>query len=89
MTRWIVGGLVVLNLLLGGAVWMRLGGEQKAQAQFGRGQANISVVSGFSGGQAIVYVLEANTGQLLAVKTDPVNRRVDLLTRRNVGQDMR
>jgi hypothetical protein len=75
--------------MLGGAVWLRLGGEQTARAQFGRGQPNVSVVSGFSGGQAIVYVLESNTGQLIAVRTDPVNRKVDLVTRRNVAQDMR
>lgn len=89
MTRWIVGGLVVLNLLLGGAVWLRLGGERKAEAQIGGGGGNVAVISGYSGGQSIVYMLETTSGELIAVKADPVNRQVALMSRRNVGADLR
>jgi len=88
MARWIISGLVLLNLLLGAAVYSRLGGEKAAQAQIGAGRGNYATVSGYSGGQAVVYILELNSGNLIAVKTDPVNRTVNLAATRKVGEDL-
>jgi hypothetical protein len=80
--------LVVLNLLLGAAIYMRLGGERTANAQIGAGRSSYATVSGFSGGQAVVYILDVTNGNLIAVKTDPVNRTVNLVATKRVGQDL-
>jgi len=87
MARWIITGLVVLNLLLGVAVYHRLGGEKTAQAQIGGG-VDYATVSGYSGGQAVVYILETRNGNLIALKTDPVNRTVGLAAVKKVGDDL-
>jgi hypothetical protein len=78
MARWLIAGLIVLNLVLGVAVYLRLGGERAAQAQIGGARGDYSVVAGNgSNNTSIVYILDASTGRLLALRTDPVNHKVD------------
>jgi len=68
MARWIVAGLIVLNVLLGVGVYLRW--EPKANAQIGKGTGEYATVAGTSYNQSIVYILEVNTGKLVAVRTD-------------------
>jgi hypothetical protein len=88
MTRWILAGLIVLNVLLGAGVYLRFGGENAAYAQIGRGGGEFATVSGNNNGQAIVYILEANTGRLIAIRADPVNRKVELIGGKDVASDL-
>ena len=89
MTRWIVASLIVLNLLLGAGVYLRWGGERAANAQIGAARGNISAVSGFNANQSIVYMLEANTGRLVAIRTDPTNHKVEVAAYRTIADDLR
>jgi hypothetical protein len=84
-----VAGLVVLNLLLLGGVYMKFGGEKKAEAQIGKVGMDIATVAGMSNNQSIVYILDVNTGQLAAVKTDALNNRIERVAVRNVAEDMK
>jgi hypothetical protein len=88
MARWIVAGLIVLNLMLGIGVYLRLG-ERSAQAQIGKPAVDIATVAGQSNNNAIVYILNVATGDLVAVRPDPINNRVDLVTKTNVAADMK
>jgi hypothetical protein len=89
MTRWIVAGLVVLNMLLGAGVYLRLGGERTAVAQgIGGGGGEYAVVAGFNNAQTILYILEVNTGRMIAIRTDPVNHKAELVTRGSVTPDL-
>jgi hypothetical protein len=86
MTRWIVTGLVVLNVLLGVGVWMRIGGEKTAYGQIG-GAKNYVAVAGYSANETVVYVLEASTGRLAAIKTNTIDRKITLSAGRDVTAD--
>ena len=88
MTRWIVAGLVVLNMLLGAGVYLRLGGERTAEAQIGAGGNDFAVVSGFNNNQTLLYILETKSGNMVVVRTDPVNHKAELATIRRVGEDL-
>jgi hypothetical protein len=83
-----VAGLVVLNLLLAGGVYLRFGGEKKADAQIGKVAMDIATVAGQSNNQSIVYIMDVNTGQLAAVKTDALNNRIERVAVRNVAADI-
>jgi len=88
MTRWIVAGLVVLNLLLGAGMYMRFGGERSAQAQIGGGGSDYAVVSGFNNNQTLLYIMEVRSGNMVVVRTDPVNHKAELAAIRRVGEDL-
>jgi hypothetical protein len=90
MTKWlIVSGLVVLNLILGTAVYQRLG-ERKATAQIGAGaKAEIATVAGQQNGQSVIFLMNVTTGALRAYRFDMTNRQTTLVGQRNVGQDLR
>jgi hypothetical protein len=88
MARWIVAGLVVVNLLLGLGVWMRLGGERTAKADIGKPGLNFATVSGQSNNDSIIYVLEVNSGRLVALQTSIINNSVKLIAQKNVAADM-
>jgi hypothetical protein len=84
MARWIVAGLVVLNLMLGIGVYLRM--ESKAQAQIGRGGGAYATVSGTWGGDTYVYILELNKGHLVAIKTS--GGQVKTVAARDVAKDL-
>ena len=89
MTRWmIVAGLVVLNAILGAGVYQLL--ERKAQAGgVGPGpRPEIAVVTGMSGGQAVIYMLEPAGLRLVAQRVDVTNAKLEVIGRRDVAQDM-
>ena len=88
MTRWIVAGLIVVNLLLGAGVYLRLGGETPAKAQIGGGMRNLATVAGQANNQSIVYILDVNTGILVAMDNNP-GQGVKFLARRDVAQDLK
>ncbi len=75
MARWIVAGLVVLNLVLGVGVYLRIGGEKAAYAQIGAGRSYVTV-AGTINNDNIIYVLESSTGRLAAIRVNPVDRKV-------------
>ena len=84
MARWIVAGLVVLNLLLGMGIYLRLGGERTAQAQIGAANGDVAAIAGNNGQTTIIYVLQASTGKLAAIRYDPVVRRTDVIAKVDV-----
>ena len=85
MTRWIVvAGLVVLNILLGIGVYQRM--ESKAHAQIGRGVGNYATVAGQANMDCVVYILEVNKGQLVALKANGGD--VKPLASRDIGKDL-
>jgi hypothetical protein len=89
MTRWfIVAGLIVLNGILGFGVYHRLV-ERQVNAQVGAGNLDVVACAGVSGGQTVVYLLDANSGVLLARKVDAANQRFDPPVRRDVAADLR
>jgi hypothetical protein len=89
MTRWIiVAGLVVLNGMLAVGVYQRLA-EPRAQAQIGVGaRPDIASVAGTSNGATVVYLLDVNSGKLVALRVDVANSRVDRAAQRNVAADL-
>ncbi|MCL2640736.1 MAG: hypothetical protein FWD53_07820 [Phycisphaerales bacterium] len=87
MARWIVTGLIVLNLMLGIGVYLRLG-EKSVNAQIGRAAPQIATVAGQANNNSIIYILDVNSGELIALKNDLVNKRIDPLDRVNVARDM-
>jgi hypothetical protein len=88
MARWIVAGLVVLNLVLGAGVWMRLGGERKAYGQIGAVKPDFASVSGFTNNATTIFLLEVSTGRLAAVQVDITGRRIAPVSSRNVADDL-
>jgi hypothetical protein len=92
MTRWfILAGLIVLNGILGVGVFQR-SMERRADAQIGGiGGPNLDVVTiaGVSNGQTVIYLLDANSGILLARRIDVANQRFDPPVRRDVATDLR
>lgn len=89
MTRWIiVAGLVLLNGMLGVGVYQRLA-EPKANAQIGVARTDIAAVAGPANGATIIYLLDVNSGGLVALRMDIANNRIDRVAVRNVGADLR
>jgi hypothetical protein len=89
MARWIVAGLFVLNAVLGIGVYMHLGGEQSAYAQIGGVGHDYVSVAGYLNNDSVVYLLEPNSGRLVAISTNMANRRLSVLARRNITEDIR
>jgi hypothetical protein len=89
MTKWlIISGLVVLNLILGTAVYQKVA-ERKANAQIGAQKLNIASVAGVLNGQTVIYMLDVNSGALVAVRFDANNRQINRIATRNVAADLR
>ncbi len=86
MRYWIVAGLVLLNLMLAAGVYSHF--ERSALAQIGAAKGDYAVVAGANNGQAIVYIMESGTGNLIAVRTDPVNHVIQLIAKKPVAQDL-
>jgi cytochrome c oxidase subunit IV len=89
MARWIVAGLLVLNAVLGIGVYMHLGAEQSAFAQIGGVGRDYVSVAGYLNNDSVVYVLEPSSGRLVAIATNMANRRLSVLARRNITEDIR
>jgi len=91
MTRWfIVAGLLVLNGILGVGVYQRLG-ERPAQAQaIGAGvRRDVVSIAGMSNGQTVIYLLDANSGLLVATRLDVARGTFDAPIRHDVGTDLK
>ncbi|MCL2646160.1 MAG: hypothetical protein FWD61_04035 [Phycisphaerales bacterium] len=88
MAKWIVAGLIVLNLMLGAGVYLRLG-EKTVNAQIGRTITQVATVAGQVGGNSVIYILDVNNGNLVALKNDTTNKRIDVLAQTNVTADIR
>ena len=89
MARWIVAGLIVLNAVLGIGVYMHIGGEKSAYAQIGGVGRDFVSVAGYLNNDSIVYVLDPSSGRLVAIKTSLVDRRLTILARRSITDDLR
>jgi hypothetical protein len=88
MTRWmIVAGLAVLNAALGAGVYSHLM-ERDARAQAVAPRPDVAAVAGNSGGQIVVYLLDMNTGKLIAQRVDAANGRLETIGPRDVAQDI-
>ena len=89
MTKWlIVSGLVLLNLILGTAVYQRVA-ERTAKAQIGAPKMEIASVAGTFNGQTVIYLLDVTSGRLLAYRLDASNRQTTLVAKRDVAADLR
>jgi hypothetical protein len=88
MSKWIVAGLVMLNLVLGAGVWMRVGGEKQAYGQIGAARANFATVSGFTNNASTIFLLDVSNGRLAAVQVDITGRRIQPVASRNVADDL-
>jgi len=91
MTKWIiVAGLVVLNGILGIGVYQRIA-ERPAVAAGGIGGApktDVTAVAGNTNGQTIIYMLDVNSGILIAQRVDVAQNRLDVISKRNVAGDL-
>jgi hypothetical protein len=85
-SRWIVAGLIALNVALGAAVYERLHVDQTAQAQIG-GRREVITVAGFYNGASVLYLYDTIGGQMVVLRPDSVNKKVDVLAQRDVGAD--
>ena len=85
-TKWIVAGLVVLNGILGLAVWQHLGGERTALAQSAI-RHDVLTVAGLTNGNANFYMFDTNGGVLLVVRPDANGKKLNPVAQRNVGDD--
>jgi hypothetical protein len=89
MTRWfIVAGLVVLNGILGVGVYQRLA-ERPVQAQIGAARRDVVSIAGMSNGQTVIYLLDANSGLLVATRLDVAKGTFDAPIRRDIGIDLK
>jgi len=88
MARWIVAGLIILNILLGVGCYLRFG-EKTAQAQIGRPGGDFATVAGQGNNNSVIYILDVNDGVLAVLQTDVMNRNVKRLAVRNVGDDIK
>jgi hypothetical protein len=89
MTRWIiVAGLVVLNGMLGIGVYQKMA-ERHAQAQIGGARLDIISIAGVSNGQTVIYLLDANSGKLIATRIDVANSQFGAPILRDVGSDLK
>ncbi len=87
MAKWIVAGLIVLNLLLGMGIYMRLGGERTAQAQIGAARGEIEEVAGsMANNTTTVYILQVTTGKLAALQIDPVKKTTTVVAQADVSR---
>ena len=62
--------------------------KETAYAQIGGAKVYVAV-AGYSLNETIVYVLEASSGRLAAIRTSVVDRRVTLVAGRNVNDDFK
>ena len=85
-SRWIVGGLAALNVLLGIAVYQHLHMDTTAYAQVG-GRKEVVTVSGLSAGVPVLYMFDTRGGMMVVLKPDGVNKKVDVVCKRDVGGD--
>jgi hypothetical protein len=88
MARWIVAGLIVLNLILGAGIYLRFG-EKTAQAQIGRPAGDFATVAGQANGFSVIYILDVNNGVLAALQPDIASRSIKRVAVRNVGDDIK
>lgn len=88
MTRLMIAALILLNLLLGGAVWMRLTTEKTAVAQIGNTPSDYAVVSSTANNRFFIYLLKVSTGQLAALEINANDNRLDVRNLRSVGKDL-
>jgi hypothetical protein len=89
MSRWIVAGLIMLNIVLVIGVFMRLGGEKTALGQLGATRPDYAVVSGSNNGNTILYFLDTGSGRLFAATVDAINHRVNIAATKDVASDMK
>jgi hypothetical protein len=78
---WLIGGLVTLNVVLVGALvsrtvfGSRTGLESVAYGQ-AHGRLEIVSVTGDQNGQQIQFVMDANTGRMIALRVDVQKKEV-------------
>jgi hypothetical protein len=90
MSKWLIlSGLVLLNLILGTAVYQKIGGERAAFAQIGAQKINIASVAGVQNGQTMIYMLDVGSGRLIAIRVDMANRTTNRVAGRDVAADLR
>ncbi len=67
--KWLMMGLLALNLGLGGALWMRSGGHAAFAQGRGRG-ASYLVVSGHANDTSTIFIFDAQSGRLAVGELD-------------------
>ena len=87
MTNWVVAGLVALNAVLGLAVYNRVFKDRPAYAQAGV-RKDVMSVSGYVNGQSYIYLWDTIGGMMVVLKPDPVNKKVDVIARKDVLGDL-
>lgn len=88
LSKWVIAGLVTLNVLLGVGVAVKLFADRTAYAQIG-GNRDYAVVSGYLNQQSVLYVLDVSSGRLIALRQDVPNRKVYPAATKNVMDDLR
>lgn len=84
---WLIVGLVLVNVTLGGALATRGWRDSTAYAQ-GRGRIDPVTVSATLNNQLIQYTLDVNTGRLAAIKIDVGRKDSTLAGATNVETDL-
>lgn len=85
--RWIIAGLVVLNAILGVAAWQTLAPTSHAFAQ-GRRGSDYLILSRRSQNYLMVYALDTNSGNLVALRQDPAQRTLLPVARKEIQADI-
>lgn len=88
MTKPIVAGLILINLILGALVWMRLGGTRPAYADIGSATHDYTTVAGFMNNGDVIFILDSATGVLATVGIDANGRITGAAAARNVANDL-
>ena len=91
MSKWIlVAGVLVLILALATGVYQR-SLERRAHAQavgIGGIRPDVASVAGMANGQSVIYLLDVNSGILVAQRIDMANSRIENAGQRNVAADL-
>lgn len=92
MNRQTLGGLVLINAVLLGALWLVMGGgAERAEAQLG-GHGDYLMISGQMTGRSdisAIYLLDLRTQTLAAISFDTRTQKLEPLGTRSIDDDVR
>lgn len=85
--RWIIGGLVALNAILGVAAWQTLTPASPAFAQGRRGN-DYMVLARRNQNYLMIYALDTSSGKLVALRQDPNQRQLQIVAQKDIQADI-
>ena len=92
MNRRSLGALIALNLALTAALALvTLSTPAPAQAQLGAMRAQYTMIAGAASGrdnQQMIYIIEINTGRVMAAFFNTANNQVEVMATRDLGGDV-